>query len=157
MTSRCNSIRTFRHYRPSSPRWRASATSRLAVAADRLSQALAPSLRLRLLELLSEAALEVSSQLRAGHVEIRLAGQEPSLVYVEHEEEAPAPPPGGRTHRPHHASPARLAEDVGRGRGEPKEGVSVNTWIVKALARGLTSAVASGGRIGSRLTGYGQS
>ena len=35
--------------------------------------------------------------------------------------------------------------------------MSVNTWIVKALARGLTSAVASSGRIGSRLTGYGQS
>ena len=89
-----------------------------SVAADRLSQALAPSLRFRLLELLSEAALEVSSQLRAGHVEIRLAGQEPSLVYVEHEEEAPAPPAGGRTYRPHHASPARLAEGVGRERGD---------------------------------------
>ena len=38
-----------------------------------------------------------------------------------------------------------------------KEGVSVNTWIVKALGRGLTSVVASGGRVGSRLTGYGQS
>jgi hypothetical protein len=32
----------------------------------------------------------------------------------------------------------------------------VNTWIV-ALARGLSTAVASSGRIGSRLTGYGQS
>ena len=32
----------------------------------------------------------------------------------------------------------------------------MNTWIVKALARGL-STVASTSRIGSRLTGYGQS
>src|SRR5712691_10531171 len=63
----------------------------VAVAAERLSQALASSLRLRLLELLSEAALEVSSQLSSAHVEVRLAGQEPSLVYVEHKE-APAAP-----------------------------------------------------------------
>ena len=127
-----------------------------SVAADRLSQALAPSLRLRLLELLSEAALEVSSQLRAGHVEIRLAGQEPSLVYVEHEQEAPAPPPeDGLTARITLRLPDSLKASVEG--AATKEGVSVNTWIVKALARGLTSAVASGGRIGSRLTGYGQS
>ena len=65
----------------------------VAAAAERLSQGLASSLRLRLLELLSEAALEVSTQLPSGHVEVRLAGQEPSLIYVEHEE-APAPPAG---------------------------------------------------------------
>ena len=65
----------------------------VAAAAERLSQGLQPSLRLRLLELLSEAALEISTQLPSGHVEVRLAGQEPSLLYVEHEG-APAPPPG---------------------------------------------------------------
>jgi predicted HicB family RNase H-like nuclease len=36
-----------------------------------------------------------------------------------------------------------------------REGVSVNTWIVKALARGLSSVTVS--RVGSRLTGFGQS
>ena len=36
-----------------------------------------------------------------------------------------------------------------------QEGVSLNTWIVKALARGLSIAAAT--KIGSRLTGYGQS
>ena len=36
-----------------------------------------------------------------------------------------------------------------------REGVSVNTWIVKALARGLSAAPTP--RIGSRLTGYGRS
>ena len=128
----------------------------VSIAADRLSQALAPSLRLRLLELLSEAALEVSSQLRAGQVEIRLAGQEPSLVYLEQEEEAPAPPAeDGLTARITLRLPDSLKTSVEG--AAAKEGVSVNTWIVKALARGLTSAVSSGGRIGSRLTGYGQS
>jgi predicted HicB family RNase H-like nuclease len=128
----------------------------VGAAAERLSQALAPSLRLRLLELLSEAALEVSSQLNAGHVEIRLAGQEPSLVYVEHEEASPAAPAeDGLTARITLRLPDSLKTSVEG--AAAKDGVSVNTWIVKALARGLTAAVASGGRIGSRLTGYGQS
>ena len=128
----------------------------VGAAADRLSQALAPSLRLLLLELLSEAALEVSSQLEAGHVEIRLAGQEPSLVYVEHEEAAaPAAAEDGLTARITLRLPDSLKSSVER--AAAKEGVSVNTWILKALARGLTSAVASSGRIGSRLSGYGRS
>ncbi|MGE5275113.1 MAG: toxin-antitoxin system HicB family antitoxin [Verrucomicrobiota bacterium] len=128
----------------------------VGIATDRLSRALAPALRLRLLELLSEAALEVSSQLAAGHVEIRLAGQEPSLVYVEQEEAAPpAPADDGLTARITLRLPDSLKSSVEG--AAAKDGVSVNTWIVRALARGLSSAVASSGRIGSRLTGYGQS
>ena len=128
----------------------------LAAAADRLSQALGPALGLRLLAVLSEAALEVSSQLPAGHVEVRLAGQEPSLVYVEHEEAAPAPPAeDGLTARITLRLPDSLKTSVEG--AAAKEGVSVNTWIVKALARGLNTAVASSGRVGSRLTGYGKS
>jgi predicted HicB family RNase H-like nuclease len=128
----------------------------VSVAADRLSGALGPSLRLRLLELLSEAALEVNSQLRAGHVEIRLVGQEPSLVYVEHEEAAPAPSAeDGLTARITLRLPDSLKVSVEG--AAAKDGVSVNTWIVRALARGLTSAISGGGRVGSRLTGYGQS
>ena len=55
----------------------------VALAAERLSEALRGSARLRLLDLLSEVTLEISGQLPAGHLEVRLAGQEPSLVYVE--------------------------------------------------------------------------
>ena len=44
--------------------------------------------------------LEVSDQLPSGHVEIRLAGQEPSLVYVEERQQAePAAPDDGMTAR----------------------------------------------------------
>lgn len=128
----------------------------VAAAAERLSQAIAPSLRLRLLELLSEAALEVGGQLPAGHVEVRFAGQDPSLVYVEHEEAPPAPAAeDALTARITLRLPDSLKVSIEG--AAAKDGVSVNTWIVKALARGLTSAVASSGRIGSRLTGYGQS
>src|SRR2546423_4157631 len=59
-------------------------------AAGRLAAALKASAGLRLLDALSEAALEVSEQLPGGHVEVRLARQDPSLVFVEDE---PAPPP----------------------------------------------------------------
>ena len=125
-----------------------------AAAAARLSDALGPTLSLRLLGLLSEAALEVSSQLPAGHVELRLVGQEPSLVYVA--DEAPAQPPAaedGLTARITLRLPDSLKGSLEAAASQ--EGVSLNTWIVKALARGLSIAAAT--KIGSRLTGYGQS
>jgi hypothetical protein len=127
----------------------------VATAAERLSHGLASSLGLRLLAVLSEAALEVSSQLPNGHVDVRLAGQEPSLVYIETEEPAPSTPPteDGLTARITLRLPDSLKVSLEAAAG--REGVSVNTWIVKALARGLSSATAS--RIGNRLTGYGQS
>jgi hypothetical protein len=125
-----------------------------AAAAARLSDALGPTLSLRLLGVLSEAALEVSSQLPAGHVELRLAGQEPSLVYGA--DEAPAQPAAaddGLTARITLRLPDTLKSSLEAAASQ--EGVSLNTWIVKALARGLSIAATS--RIGSRLTGYGQS
>jgi hypothetical protein len=125
-----------------------------AAAAARLSDALGPTLSLRLLGLLSEAALEVSSQLPAGHVELRLAGQEPSLVYVA--DEAPAQPAAaddGLTARITLRLPDSLKSSLEAAASQ--EGVSLNTWIVKALARGLSIAAAT--KVGSRLTGYGQS
>jgi len=39
------------------------------------------------LDLLGQAALELSAKLPSGHVEVRLAGQEPELVFVD---DAPA-------------------------------------------------------------------
>src|SRR5215218_8041254 len=63
-----------------------------ADAARRLSMAIRASAGLRLLDALSEAALEVSGQLPFGHIEVRLSGQDAELVYVaEQEAEAAAP------------------------------------------------------------------
>ena len=67
----------------------------VANAAQRLSQTLRASAGMRLLDLLGEAALEISAQLPSGHVEVRLAGQEPSLVYVDEEPAAAAPSASG--------------------------------------------------------------
>src|SRR5437763_13904453 len=56
---------------------------RSAQVARRIGEALGSSLRLKLLDLLSQAAVELSSKLPSGHIEVRLAGQEPELVFVD--------------------------------------------------------------------------
>src|SRR5688500_20148984 len=60
-----------------------------AEAARRLSQALGSSLHLRLLDIVSEAAAELSAVV-PGRIDVRLAGRDPDLVYVEEDTE-PAP------------------------------------------------------------------
>ena len=125
----------------------------VAAAGERLSQALGSTLALRLLEILSEAGLEVSSQLPSGHVELRLAGQEPSLVYVEAEDSVAPTAEDGLTARITLRLPESLKASLEA--AASREGVSVNGWIIKALARGVSSTGSF--RVGSRLTGFGQS
>ena len=128
----------------------------VADAAQRLSQTLRASAGLRLLDLLGEAALEVSGQLPSGHVEVRLAGQEPSLVYVDEEpsEPSPATAEDGTSAR----ITLRLSEALKLSveAAAAREGVSVNTWIVRALNRAST-APTTVRRSGRRLTGYAES
>jgi plasmid stabilization system protein ParE len=125
----------------------------VAEAAERLSEALRASARLRLLDLLSEATLEISGQLRSGHVEIRLAGQEPSLVYVEEEDVSePASPDDGMTARISLRLPESLKAAIDA--AAAREGVSANTWLVRELKRAVHRGAAHRG-IGNRLTGFG--
>jgi hypothetical protein len=129
----------------------------VAEAAKRLTSAVGASAGLRLLDALTEAALEVSEQLPSGHVEIRLSGQDPSFVYVEEEGEAPTPPAGDD------ALVARISLRLPEGlklaieAAATREGISVNAWLVRSLARAVGSS--GGGRRGSgnRLTGFGRS
>jgi hypothetical protein len=125
----------------------------LAAAAERLISALGSTLGLRLLDVLSDAALEISAQLPNGHIEVRLAGQEPSLVYVEAEAAAAAAGEDAMTARITLRLPDSLKSSIEA--AATREGVSVNTWIVKALARGLSSGAT--GRVGNRLTGFAKS
>jgi hypothetical protein len=122
-------------------------------AGQRLAQALEPSLQLRLLDLLSEVALGLTAQV-PGRVEVRLAGREPELVYVEEEEAEPAAPAGDD------ALTARITlrlSDSLKAQIEvaaARESLSVNSWIVRALARGLETRSVRAGR---RLSGYAES
>src|SRR3712207_2901228 len=49
-------------------------------AADRMLLALEPAMRLALMEVLSQAAAEITAELSSGVVEVRLRGREPELV-----------------------------------------------------------------------------
>lgn len=123
----------------------------VAEAAERLTQALRGSAGLRLMEALGEAALEISAQLPEGHVEVRLVGQDPELVYVPEEpvEPAPAPEEEGLAAR----ITLRLYDSLKREleAAAAREGVSLNTWLVRTLSR---STAPPPRRTGRRLTGY---
>jgi hypothetical protein len=121
----------------------------------RLADAVEPSLRLRLIDLLSEAALSLNGQLATGHVEVRLAGRDPELVFVD-EPLAPEEPPA-----PGDDLSARVTLRLPEGLKATieitaaREGVSANAWIVRALARALEPRAAR--RSSNRLQGYAQS
>jgi predicted HicB family RNase H-like nuclease len=126
---------------------------RTATIAGRLADTLGSNLRLRLLDLLSQAALEISEKLPSGHVDVRLAGQEPELVYVEEAAET-----GGATEELSARITLRLPDSL-KGTVEEaasREGVSVNTWLVRAIARS-TEPRRGTFPTGRRLTGYAKS
>jgi predicted HicB family RNase H-like nuclease len=123
-------------------------------AAGRLNQAIRSSAGLRLLDALSQAAVEISAQLPEGHVEVRLSGQDPNLVFVQEERAEPAPADEASSARITLRLPEPLKASVEAAAG--REGVSVNTWIVRALSREV-SAPLRGPRVGSRLTGFAKS
>src|ERR1043165_6170648 len=69
---------------------------RSAQIAQRLGDALSSNLRLKLFDLFSQAAVELSSKLPFGHIEVRLAGQEPELVFVDDSGDGAGAGGGGR-------------------------------------------------------------
>jgi len=122
-----------------------------ATAAGRLVVTLQASVGLRLLDALSEAALELNDRLPAGHVEVRLTGQDPEFVYVSDESEAPAAAADeAHTARITLRLPENLKGEIEK--AAVREGVSVNTYIVRALSRSSSSAPSQ--QSGNRLTGY---
>jgi hypothetical protein len=125
----------------------------VALAAERLSETLRGSARLRLLDLLSEVTLEISGQLPAGHIEVRLAGQEPSLVYVEErqqEEFGFGSPEDGMAARISLRLPDTLKTAIDD--AAAKEGISANAWLVRELKRAVHRG--SQPKVGNRLTGF---
>jgi len=130
----------------------------VAEAAQRLNAAVGASAGLRLLDALGEAALELTNQLPSGHVEVRVSGQDPTLVYVPEEAEEAAPQASGDLELVARISlrlpePLKAAVEAAAAR----EGVSVNTWLVRSITRLVSSG--GGGRRGpaNRLTGFGRS
>lgn len=120
--------------------------------AARLTAPLDAAARLVLLEALSAAAGEISAELAPGSVDVRLRGGEPEFVVAVPEAVAPAPAtaPAAPVPAP---SPATVELEAGattrttlrlpdhlKTRAElaaARDGVSVNTWLVRAVAAAL--------------------
>jgi hypothetical protein len=125
---------------------------RAAAVGARLADAATRSASLRFLEALGEAVLEANVQLASGHLELRLAGSDPNVVFVE-EEGAAAPP---QADEPSAARltlrlPERLKLEVEA--AATREGVSVNAWLVRAIGRAVGERPQRSAR---RLVGYGK-
>jgi predicted HicB family RNase H-like nuclease len=125
----------------------------VAELAERIATVLARSAPARILDLLSDAATEVSARLPEGRVELRVAGDDVLLAYVEDEHvrggDAEGELSARITLRLSEALKARVEE------GAASQGMSVNTYIVRALERGATTNRSYSGRGGNRLRGFG--
>jgi hypothetical protein len=117
--------------------------------AERFAAALDASARLMLLDALSAAAGEITAELAPGSVDLRLRGGEPDFVVIPPPAEPSADAPGeapavahgdeAATARINLRLPDRLKTRVEDAAGAA--GLSVNTWLVRAIA----AAVESGG------------
>ncbi|GAB7002687.1 toxin-antitoxin system HicB family antitoxin [Nocardioides sp. AN3] len=110
--------------------------------AERLSYALDPSARLALMEAVSQAAAEITTELPTGTVEVRLAGRELEFR-VDVPAEAAHAQPADTGDQEDEGSLARITlripESV-KARAEEyaaRSGASLNTWLVN-LIRGAT-------------------
>ena len=126
----------------------------VAEVAERIADVLGRSVPGRVLDLLSDAAAELTAALPDGRVDIRVAGDDIELTYVED-----APGPSAAPTSDGDELSARISLRLGEGlktrleRSAAEHGVSVNSFIVRALERG-TSGNRSG-PVGNRLHGYG--
>jgi hypothetical protein len=133
----------------------------VAEVAGRIAEVLGRSIPSRILDLLSEVAAEVSAELPDGRLEIRVAGDDVDLAYVD---DAPAradsPAGDGDGERDRDMSARitlRLSESL-KARvegGAAREGISVNAFIVRTLEHGAAGGHQRKSYVGNRLRGYG--
>jgi hypothetical protein len=138
-------------------------------AAGLLAGSLESAARLCLLEALSDASAEITTKLTGATVEVRLRGRSADLVVTEVAQPAPAAPaapipPTGDTDSGDVARiTLRLPEQLKGAveRAASAEGISVNAWLVRAIAVAVTPGGPPPGnsgraRYGRRVTGYAQ-
>ena len=125
-----------------------------ARVAEILSSAIESSLARRIQDVLAEAALELNTQLDSGHVEVRVAGREPELVYVREDGSAPEAVDEAFSARITLRLPESLKVRIDA--TATREGASVNTWLVQVVQRAVEPRRPSSSSR-NRLTGYGRS
>jgi HicB family len=137
-------------------------------AAELLASSLEASARLCLLEALSDAAAEITTKLGTTSVEVRLRGRGADLVVSE------APPAEPPHLPPTQTAPADASADLARitlrlpeplkeqvERAASAEGISVNAWLVRAIANAVhpghqAQPPTGHHRYGRRVTGFAQ-
>ncbi|MGI8523342.1 MAG: toxin-antitoxin system HicB family antitoxin [Nocardioides sp.] len=111
-------------------------------AAERLTFALDPSARLALMEAVSQAAAEITSEMPNGGVDVRLAGRDLDFVVHMEPPTAPAAPAPASPPAPEDADEGglsritlRIPESVKAKAEERAEeaGQSLNTWLVSVV------------------------
>ncbi|WP_114854458.1 toxin-antitoxin system HicB family antitoxin [Brachybacterium sp. YJGR34] len=131
--------------------------------AGRLTAPLDAAARLVLLEALSDAAGEISAEIAPAAVDLRLRGGEAEFVVAGPPTPTPAPappaPPVVGEQGPATRTTLRLPDHL-KSQAETaaaREGVSVNTWLVRAVASALgeqAAPPAARSDAGRRVTGW---
>ncbi len=124
-----------------------------AASVERLTVAMESAIRLTLLEALSAAADEITTELAPGSVQVRLRGRDPEFVVTVQLQQAPDEATGraaapvddaaagfedGATARINVRLPEQLKVAVEEAAG--KEGRSVNAWLVRAASAALRAS-----------------
>lgn len=134
--------------------------------AGRLVTALEPAARLVVLEALSEAAGEITRELAPGAVDVRLRGREIDFVVsrpapvAEATADAPAsgPVPTADDEEAATSRTTLRIPDAVKARAEQAaaaDGVSLNTWLVRAIGAALEPARRTAAEVrGSSFTGW---
>jgi hypothetical protein len=122
--------------------------------AELLANALEPAARLAIMDALTAVAAEVTDALDGPTVEVRLHGREPRVVVESAATEPPPAPPAADDAAGTVRITLRLPESIKVRLEEAatKEALSVNTWLVRVIARALDHAPNPRG--GRRITGY---
>jgi predicted HicB family RNase H-like nuclease len=141
----------------------AAGGDQIARAAELLTVSIESSVRLALLEALSEAADEITTRLGNATVDVRLRGREADLTVTEIPDETTETPPppaataadSGDLARITLRLPELLKEEAER--AAAREGISVNAWLVRAIASAVGARTYTPpARRGRRITGFAQ-
>src|SRR5579859_1095075 len=147
----------------------------VARAGQMIADALDSSIRLTLLDVLADAAAEITSRLDDTAIELRLSSSNPTFAVVQRPPEAlpptpPAPPPPQAHDGEEESGTSRVSlrlPDGLKARAEAAaadDGLSLNAWLVRAASRALSdrppSSTPPSRRSygpGRRITGYARS
>jgi hypothetical protein len=128
------------------------ADAEVGQAVGRLGRLLESSVRVQLMDALSEAAAELSEELPAGRVEVRIAGGDISLTFVRDHGAPDDPPLDEDSARITLRLPQSLKKQAEASAG--RQGISTNAWLVRAVKRALDERPTVRGH---RVRGYAQS